>query len=67
MATPAASTAGTPRPGRERDVDRLGQRDLLVLRLELELERRRRAPAAAPPQRTTSQRPIPERATRNTR
>jgi len=56
MATPAASAAGAPRPGREGDGDRLGRRDLLVLRLEL--ERRRRTPA-------TGDRP--QRSTRNTR
>jgi hypothetical protein len=52
MTTAAASPAGQARPGREGDGDRLGRRDLLLLRLEL--ERRRRPAPTAPPQRTTT-------------
>jgi hypothetical protein len=42
MPTSAAPATGAPRPGREGDGDRLGRRDLLVLKLELQSERRRR-------------------------
>ncbi|HEY6794975.1 MAG TPA: hypothetical protein VI248_09875 [Kineosporiaceae bacterium] len=54
MTTDAVSSAGPARSGREAGTDRLGRRDLLVLRLEL--ERRRRAAASAA-----------QRATRSTR
>jgi len=56
MATASSSAAGAPRPGRERDGDRLGRRDLLVLRLELERLRRTAATASGA-----------QRSTRNTR
>jgi hypothetical protein len=51
MAAPAASPAEPARRGGERDGDRLGQRDLLVLILEL--TRRRRPLAGTAPQRVT--------------
>jgi hypothetical protein len=54
MPTSAAPATGAPRPGREGDGDRLGRRDLLVLKLELQLERRRRVgPATGSAQRST--------------
>jgi hypothetical protein len=53
MASPTASETGPSRPGQDRDADRLGRRDLLVLRLEL--QRRRRGATAG------------QRATRSTR
>jgi hypothetical protein len=56
MATASSSAAGVPRPGRSGDGDRLGRRDLLVLRLELERLRRTATSAAAA-----------QRSTRNTR
>ncbi|MDQ1288204.1 MAG: hypothetical protein QG622_1769 [Actinomycetota bacterium] len=47
MGTPAASTAGQSRPGPKDDVERLGRRDLLVLKLEL-LRGRRSGGAQTP-------------------
>jgi hypothetical protein len=51
MTTDAASSAGPARPGGEGAGDRLGRRDLLLLRLEL--VRRRRPAPTVPAQRTT--------------
>lgn len=55
MATPVASTVGAATPMPDDDAERLGRRDLLVLKLEL-LRRRRGAVVAAA-----------QRATRSTR
>jgi hypothetical protein len=53
MPTSAVPATGAPRPGREGEGDRLGRRDLLVLKLELQLERRRRGGQLATAQRST--------------
>jgi hypothetical protein len=62
MATPVASTAGAIGPATADDAERLGRRDLLVLRLEL-LRRRRATSGLA----TVGAAPSGQRATRNTR
>jgi hypothetical protein len=51
MATAAVPLAGRPNPVREGEGDRLGRRDLLLLRLEL--QRKRRPGGAATGQRPT--------------
>ena len=61
MATPVASSAGAVGPSPNGDAERLGRRDLLVLRMEL--RRRRRAAAGAVAGGSASG----QRATRNTR
>jgi hypothetical protein len=62
MGTPVASTAGSMGPATADDADRLGRRDLLVLRLEL-LRRRRSTSGFA----AVGAAPSGQRATRSTR